>query len=57
MNNYKIKNLNDEPTTESDGVNKNYVDSSISHSHVKLSYQKDQFSFFDLKCIAMDRFH
>lgn len=45
MNNYKIKNLNDEPTTESDGVNKNYVDSSISHSHVKLSYQKDQFSF------------
>ena len=27
------------------GVKKNYVDSAISHSHVKPSHQKDQFGY------------
>ena len=35
MDNRKIKNLNDEPTSGSDGVNKNYVDSVVANSHVK----------------------
>ena len=43
--NHKIKNLNDEPKSGTDGVNKNYVDSAISHSHVKPSRQKDQFGY------------
>ena len=45
MTNHKIKNLNDEPTTGTDGVHKNYVDSVVSHSHVKPSHQKDQSGF------------
>ena len=44
MDNHKIRNLNDELTSGIDGVNKNYVDSVVSHSHVKPSHQKDQFS-------------
>lgn len=40
MDNHKIKNLNDEPTSGTDGVNKNYVDCVLSHSHVKPSHQK-----------------
>ena len=38
MDNRKIKNLNGEPTSGTDGVNKNYVDTIISHSHVKPSH-------------------
>ncbi|CAH3015762.1 unnamed protein product, partial [Porites evermanni] len=45
MDNHKIRNLNDEPTSGIDGINKNYVDSVVSHSHVKPSHQKDQLSY------------
>ena len=45
MDNHKIKNLNDEPTSGTDAVKKNYVDSVVSHSHVKPSHQKDEFAF------------
>ena len=45
MDNHKIVNLNDEPTTGTDAVNKNYINSVVSHSHVKPSHQKDQFSY------------
>ena len=44
MDNHKIKDLNDEPTSGTDAVNKIYVDSMVSHSHIKPSHQKDQFS-------------
>ena len=46
MNNRKIVNLNNEPTTETDGVNKNYVDAVVAKSHVKPSYFKDQFTYW-----------
>ena len=46
MNNSKIVNLNDEPTTGTDRVNKNYVDSLVDTSHVKPSHFKDQFTYW-----------
>ena len=47
MDNHKLKkkNLNDETISGTDGVNKNFVDSAISHSSVKPSHQKDQFGY------------
>ena len=45
MDNYRIKNLNDEPIRGTDGANKNYVDSTINKSHIKPSHQKDQFGY------------
>ena len=45
MDNRKIVNLNDEPSTGTDGVNKSYVDSVVANSHVKPNHFKDQFSF------------
>ena len=44
LENHKIVNLNDEPTTGTDAVNKNYVDSVVATSHVKPSHFKDQFA-------------
>ena len=44
MDSLKIVNLNN-PTNENDAVNKNYVDSAISHSHVKPGHFKGQFSY------------
>lgn len=44
MENHKIVNLNDEPTTGTDAVNKNYIDSVVASSHVKPSHFKDQFA-------------
>ena len=44
MDNHKIINLNDEPTTGTDAVNKNYVDSVVATSHVKPSQFTDQFA-------------
>ena len=46
MNNKKIENLNDEATNGTDAVNKNYVDVVVSHSHVKPSHFKDQFTYW-----------
>ena len=45
MDNHKMINLNGESLNGTDAVNKNYVDSVVSHSHVKPSHQKDQFSY------------
>ena len=44
-NNHRVKNLNNKPTTGTDGVNKNYVDSVVAKSHVKPSHFRDQFAF------------
>ena len=43
--NDRIKNLNDEPITGTDVVNKNYVDSAINKSHIKPSHKTNQFDY------------
>ena len=45
MRNNRINNLNSNPQTGTDVVNKNYVDSVVQKSHIKPSYKTNQFDY------------
>lgn len=46
INNRRVKKLNNNPTTGTDGVNKNYVDAVVPKCYVKPSHIKDQFTYW-----------
>lgn len=45
MNKHRIKSLSDNPTSGTDAVNQNYVNSTISHYHIQPSHQKNEFDY------------
>ena len=45
MDNNRIKNLNDEPQSGTDAINKNQLDSVVRKSHIKPSHKANQFDY------------